>query len=154
MTTASAPRKLHPKKQSSQNAPLCKEKKRLIAREKEEPEWSRWGPYLSERQWGTVREDYSPHGEAWEYFSHDHARSRAYRWGEDGLRRHRTAPHRELPAEFQTDPRIAGVPIGTFVLYVLLWVPFLVLSSNPRGILENSSARSQPPVVSKPHRQR
>ncbi|MGB4924142.1 MAG: glucosidase, partial [Candidatus Nitrotoga sp.] len=85
MTTASAPRKLHPKKQSSQNAPLCKEKKRLIAREKEEPEWSRWGPYVSERQWGTVREDYSPHGEAWEYFSHDHARSRAYRWGEDGI---------------------------------------------------------------------
>ena len=47
--------------------------------------WKRWGPYLSERQWGTVREDYSPLGTAWEYFPHDHARSRAYRWGEDGL---------------------------------------------------------------------
>ena len=47
--------------------------------------WKRWGPYLSERQWGTVREDYSPNGEAWTYFPHDHARSRAYRWGEDGL---------------------------------------------------------------------
>jgi hypothetical protein len=47
--------------------------------------WRRWGPYLSERQWGTVREDYSPHGTAWDYFPHDHARSRAYRWGEDGL---------------------------------------------------------------------
>ena len=47
--------------------------------------WQRWGPYLSERQWGTVREDYSEHGNAWEYFPHDHARSRAYRWGEDGL---------------------------------------------------------------------
>ncbi|HLY60113.1 MAG TPA: glucosidase [Terriglobia bacterium] len=47
--------------------------------------WKRWGPYLSERQWGTVREDYSPYGTAWEYFPHDHARSRAYRWGEDGL---------------------------------------------------------------------
>src|ERR1700758_726498 len=47
--------------------------------------WKNWGPYLSERQWGTVREDYSPHGNAWEYFPHDHARSRAYRWGEDGL---------------------------------------------------------------------
>ena len=47
--------------------------------------WWRWGPYLAERQWGTVREDYSPDGEAWEYFPHDHARSRAYRWGEDGL---------------------------------------------------------------------
>ena len=45
----------------------------------------KWGPYLSERQWGTVREDYSPNGDAWNYFPHDHARSRAYRWGEDGL---------------------------------------------------------------------
>src|SRR6476661_4917992 len=48
-------------------------------------DWRRWGPYLSERQWGTVREDYSPYGNAWDYFPHDHARSRAYRWGEDGL---------------------------------------------------------------------
>ncbi len=47
--------------------------------------WRQWGPYLSERQWGTVREDYSANGSAWEYFPHDHARSRAYRWGEDGL---------------------------------------------------------------------
>ncbi len=47
--------------------------------------WKRWGPYLSERQWGTVREDYSPDGDAWNYFTHDQARSRAYRWGEDGL---------------------------------------------------------------------
>jgi hypothetical protein len=47
--------------------------------------WRKWGPYLSDRQWGTVREDYSPHGTAWDYFSHDQARSRAYRWGEDGL---------------------------------------------------------------------
>ena len=47
--------------------------------------WKRWGPYLSERQWGTVREDYSRYGSAWEYFPHDHARSRAYRWGEDGI---------------------------------------------------------------------
>jgi len=47
--------------------------------------WKNWGPYLSERQWGTVREDYSPHGNAWDYFPHDHARSRAYRWGEDGI---------------------------------------------------------------------
>jgi len=47
--------------------------------------WKRWGPYLSERQWGTVREDYSPYGEAWDYFSHDQARSRTYRWGEDGI---------------------------------------------------------------------
>jgi hypothetical protein len=47
--------------------------------------WKRWGPYLSERQWGTVREDYSEYGDCWNYFPHDHARSRAYRWGEDGL---------------------------------------------------------------------
>jgi hypothetical protein len=47
--------------------------------------WRKWGPYLSERQWGTVREDYSDSGDAWNYFSHDQARSRAYHWGEDGL---------------------------------------------------------------------
>ena len=47
--------------------------------------WKKWGPYLSERQWGTVREDYSENGDAWDYFTHDQARSRAYRWGEDGL---------------------------------------------------------------------
>ena len=47
--------------------------------------WKRWGPYLSERAWGTVREDYSPDGEAWDFFPHDHARSRTYRWNEDGL---------------------------------------------------------------------
>jgi hypothetical protein len=47
--------------------------------------WKKWGPYLSERQWGTVREDYSEDGNAWDYFSHDQSRSRAYRWGEDGL---------------------------------------------------------------------
>ena len=47
--------------------------------------WQRWGPYLAERAWGTVREDYSPHGNAWESLPHDHARSRAYRWNEDGI---------------------------------------------------------------------
>ena len=61
------------------------EQKRLNeAREKGIP-WKKWGPYLSERQWGTVREDYSKDGNAWDYFSHDQSRSRAYRWGEDGL---------------------------------------------------------------------
>jgi len=58
---------------------------RLAADAKREANWKRWGPYLSERQWATVREDYSEWGTAWEYFPHDHARSRAYRWGEDGL---------------------------------------------------------------------
>jgi len=51
------------------------------SREQKAP-WKKWGPYLSERQWGTVREDYSESGDAWNYFSHDQARSRAYRWGE------------------------------------------------------------------------
>ena len=61
------------------------EKERLQeARDKKIP-WKKWGPYLTERQWGTVREDYSPHGTAWEYVSHDMARSQAYRWGEDGI---------------------------------------------------------------------
>ena len=63
------------------------DRERLRLREKREGvnPWRLWGPYLSERQWGTVREDYSPHGNAWESVSHDHARSRAYRWGEDGI---------------------------------------------------------------------
>ena len=54
------------------------------AREKNVP-WKKWGPYLSERQWGTVREDYSENGDAWNFFTHEQSRSRAYRWGEDGL---------------------------------------------------------------------
>src|SRR6187549_1383525 len=58
---------------------------RLREDARREKNWTRWGPYLSERQWGTVREDYSPEGESWGYFTHEHARSRAYRWGEDGL---------------------------------------------------------------------
>jgi len=61
------------------------EKERLEAAKSQNIPWRKWGPYLSERQWGTVREDYSEGGDAWNYFTHDHARSRAYRWGEDGL---------------------------------------------------------------------
>ncbi len=61
------------------------EEKRLRASAAREVHWKRWGPYLAERQWGTVREDYSSDGDAWSYFPHDHARSRAYRWGEDGI---------------------------------------------------------------------
>lgn len=58
---------------------------RLRETDERRADWKRWGPYLSERQWGTVREDYSEDGESWRYFTHDQARSRAYRWGEDGL---------------------------------------------------------------------
>jgi hypothetical protein len=61
------------------------EHERLLAHVLGPDGWKHWGPYLSERQWGTVREDYSPGGTAWDYFPHDHARSRAYRWGEDGI---------------------------------------------------------------------
>src|SRR5881396_729048 len=61
------------------------EEKRLEESRDRKSHWKRWGPYLSERQWGTVREDYSEHGTAWDYFPHDHARSRAYRWSEDGM---------------------------------------------------------------------
>ncbi|MCG3195803.1 MAG: hypothetical protein GHCLOJNM_00271 [bacterium] len=61
------------------------ERKRLLTARERVENWKRWGPYLSERQWGTVREDYSEHGTCWSYFPHEHARSRAYRWGEDGL---------------------------------------------------------------------
>ncbi|HXH49162.1 MAG TPA: glucosidase [Terriglobia bacterium] len=64
---------------------LTKEALRLEEARERSVHWKRWGPYLSERQWGTVREDYSPGGTAWDYFSHDQARSRSYRWGEDGI---------------------------------------------------------------------
>jgi hypothetical protein len=72
--------------QSSTSDPVKTEEELRLgeAREKGVP-WRQWGPYLSERQWGTVREDYSENGDAWDYFSHDQARSRAYHWGEDGL---------------------------------------------------------------------
>jgi len=66
-------------------SPLTEEEKRLAACASGEAAWRRFGPYLSERQWGTVREDYSADGKAWESFPHDHARSRTYRWGEDGI---------------------------------------------------------------------
>ena len=65
--------------------PVTEEELRLAADRARKANWKRWGPYLSERQWGTVREDYSAYGTAWDYFPHDHARSRAYRWGEDGI---------------------------------------------------------------------
>jgi len=64
---------------------MATEEQRLEESGRRQVHWKRWGPYLSERQWGTVREDYSSGGTAWDYFPHDHARSRAYRWGEDGL---------------------------------------------------------------------
>src|SRR5688500_13917364 len=64
---------------------MTAEEKRLEESRQRTKHWKRWGAYLSERQWGTVREDYSPHGTAWDSFPHDHARSRAYRWGEDGI---------------------------------------------------------------------
>lgn len=71
--------------QSHQSEPIGIEKQRLVDADKDSSAWRRWGPYLSERSWGTVREDYSPDGTAWNYLSHDMARSKAYRWGEDGL---------------------------------------------------------------------
>ncbi len=70
---------------SEVEAPLDAESRRLAEDRAREKPWKRWGPYLAERQWATVREDYSADGDAWRYFPHDHARSRAYRWGEDGL---------------------------------------------------------------------
>lgn len=73
----------HPHTQMTET--IKAEAQRLEESRERTSHWKRWGPYLSERAWGTVREDYSPYGNAWEYFSHDHARSRAYRWNEDGL---------------------------------------------------------------------
>ena len=65
--------------------PMSQEQLRLKAAREQSVAWKKWGPYLSERQWGTVREDYSENGDAWNFFTHDQARSRAYRWGEDGI---------------------------------------------------------------------
>jgi hypothetical protein len=73
------------KKRSPAKRTMTVEEQRLQEDRSRKANWKRWGPYLSERQWGTVREDYSTYGTAWDYFPHDHARSRAYRWGEDGL---------------------------------------------------------------------
>src|SRR5438067_10858903 len=64
---------------------IMAEQQRLDEDARRQKHWKRWGPYLSERAWGTVREDYSPHGTAWEYFPHGEARSKAYRWNDDGL---------------------------------------------------------------------
>ncbi len=64
---------------------MTAEEDRLVQDRTRQAYWKRWGPYLSERQWGTVREDYSHDGSAWDHFPHDQARSRVYRWGEDGL---------------------------------------------------------------------
>ena len=64
---------------------MTTERQRLLADARREQNWKRWGPYLAERQWGTVREDYSADGDVWYYFGHEQSRSRAYRWGEDGL---------------------------------------------------------------------
>src|SRR5205809_7351909 len=61
------------------------ERQRLAEARSRAAHWKRWGPYLSERAWGTVREDYSPCGTAWDYLPHDHARSKTYRWNEDGI---------------------------------------------------------------------
>src|SRR5262245_16517735 len=71
-------------KMAKQIVDVAEQKRLNDARELGVP-WKKWGPYLSERQWGTVREDYSQDGNAWAYFSHEQSRSRAYRWGEDGL---------------------------------------------------------------------
>src|SRR5688572_1073195 len=70
---------------ASHTSTMTAEHRRLEAARTRTTHWKRWGPYVSDRAWGTVREDYSPGGTAWEYLPHDHARSRAYRWNEDGL---------------------------------------------------------------------
>ncbi len=73
------------KTKKTESAELPAEMNRLNEDKQGKAPWKKWGPYLSERQWGTVREDYSENGDAWNFFTHDHARSRAYRWGEEGI---------------------------------------------------------------------
>ena len=64
---------------------MNKEKERLLEHKERKRDWKLWGPYVSERQWGTVREDYSADGDAWSYSTHDQSRSKAYRWSEEGI---------------------------------------------------------------------
>src|SRR5262249_5841157 len=78
-------RSRRPANRGSTQTPANPERDRLLEHDAAKANWKRWGPYVSERAWGTVREDYSANGDAWNYFPHDHARSRAYRWNEDGL---------------------------------------------------------------------
>src|SRR5215475_14539200 len=85
------------------------EEDRLTAAREGKAKWRLWGPYLSERQWGTVREDYSPDGTAWEYLPHDHARSRAYRWG----MRQRAAIVLRARAVERRRPDSQGTPVRT-----------------------------------------
>jgi hypothetical protein len=75
---------------------MTAEERRLEEDRTRKAYWRRWGPYLSDRQWGTVREDYSVDGSAWDYFPHEQARSRAYRWGEDGIAGISDNPHSAL----------------------------------------------------------
>ena len=77
---------VEPPPTAERRAPRTREEERLYAPFKDVvPPWRKWGPYVSERSWGSVREDYSPDGAAWDYLTHDKARSKAYRWGEDGI---------------------------------------------------------------------
>ena len=85
------------------------EQKRLNAARETGVPWKKWGPYLSERQWGTVREDYSQDGNAWDYFSHDQARSPAYRWDEDGLAG--LSDDTALPTRHKTKPICHTMPL-------------------------------------------
>src|SRR5712675_236324 len=81
---AAEPKSAQGSGQPSRSVDVVEQRRLNDARETGIP-WKKWGPYLSERQWGTVREDYSESGDAWNYFTHDQSRSRAYRWGEDGI---------------------------------------------------------------------
>src|SRR5882724_7566951 len=85
MSYKGAPRNSNNKSREIASIDKTAEAMRIEEAQLQHVPWRKWGPYLSERQWGTVREDYSQDGNAWDYFTHDQARSRAYRWGEDGL---------------------------------------------------------------------
>jgi hypothetical protein len=96
---------------------MTEEHRRLQQARAQEFAWKRWGPYLSERQWGAVREDYSEHGNAWEYFSHDQARSRVYRWGEDGLG---GISNGQIPA-YEWNFGDVNPPVHAWAAYFVFW---------------------------------
>src|SRR2546423_14880343 len=96
---------------------MTPEHERLLQTQQRSINWTRWGPYVSERAWGTVREDYSPYGTAWDYLPHDVARSKAYRWGEDGLAGNFGRPPQNLfsPAPLNgRDPHLQKRPLCLF----------------------------------------
>ena len=132
------------------HVPEDAEQRRLGEDERREKNWTRWGLYLSERQWGTVREDYSESGDAWNYLPHDRARSQAYRWGEDGLRTHKKGGS---PMPSSTDDKEnskegtqisrRNVLIGAAAMLASAALPAVTVAASAKAATSTSPNRTQ-----------